>query len=99
LRLDRDARPAGRVDRRAAVALDGGGRELRRLARAIARGLDRDRPESRGVGIEAENDLAAPLLDQPRESVTERDDAFGCPAEGASARNGLPVGRTVLRQV
>jgi hypothetical protein len=61
LRLDADAGRAGGVDRLEAVALDGLRREFRGASGSRA-GLDRARPQSGRVGVEAKHDLAAALL-------------------------------------
>jgi hypothetical protein len=65
------------------VQLDGRAGELGGTAGATAHGLDRDRPQGGGIGVEAEDDLAAPLLDEGGQPVGEGSDASGGLAEGA----------------
>jgi hypothetical protein len=59
--------------------------ELGRAALPIAHGLDRDRPQGGGVGVEAENDLTLPLLDECGEPVSEGENSSGPMAEGLPA--------------
>jgi hypothetical protein len=69
------------------VNLDRRGGQLRGIALAIAHGLDRDLPQRGRVGVEAEDDLAAPLLDERSEPVSEGDNASDPTAvEGLPAR-------------
>jgi hypothetical protein len=65
------------------MALDGRGGELRRAAREVSCGLDRDWPQCGRVGVETEHDLASPLLYEGGEPVREGDHASGGRAEGA----------------
>jgi hypothetical protein len=83
LRLDRHRRGSHRLDGGAAVTLDRGGGELRRASGEVSCGLDRDWPQRGRVGVETEHDLAAPLLYEGGEPVSEGDDASGGLAEGA----------------
>jgi hypothetical protein len=83
LRLDRHRGGAYRIDGGAAVALDGRGGEFGRAAGEVSCGLDRDWPQRSRVGVETKHDLAAPLLDESCEPVSEGDDASGGLAEGA----------------
>jgi hypothetical protein len=63
--------------------------QLRRSALAIAHGPDRDLPQRGRVGVEAEDDLAAPFLDKRSEPVSEGDNASdSTAAEGLPARWG-----------
>ena len=74
LRLDRDARAAGGLDRGAAVTryrLGGEASPLGRIGDERRLGPDRDRPKPGRVGVEAENDLAAALLYERREPISE----------------------------
>jgi hypothetical protein len=74
-----------RLDRRTAVQRDGGRRELRGLALAIEHGLDRDRPQRGRVGVEAEDDLATPLLYERGQPVCKRENASDRTAGGLPA--------------
>jgi hypothetical protein len=69
------------------VTLDRGGGELARIARAMADGLDRDRPQRGRVGVEAQDDLTAPLLYERCEPVSEGENAPDLSAGGL-----LPAG-------
>jgi len=70
LRLDRDAGGSGPVDQGAAVVGDRGGCQLGGRRLRIAR--PRPRPgQLGGVGVEAEADLAAALLYERREPISE----------------------------
>ena len=64
------------------MSRDRGAASLSRVARMVANGLDRDRPQRGGVGVEAEHYLTAPILDQRSEPVSEGEDAFDSTAEG-----------------
>jgi hypothetical protein len=66
-----------------------GGGQLRGVAIAIAHGPDRDLPQGGRVGVEAENDLAAPLFDERSELVSEGGNSSDTTAAGA-----LPAGLT-----
>jgi hypothetical protein len=57
LRLDRQARVRRRVDQRAAVGEDSGSRRCGGIGRIGPGGGGRERPERRGIGIEAEDEL------------------------------------------
>ena len=67
------------------MELDRRGGELGGLAVATAHGLDRDLPQGGRVGVEAENDLAAPLLDERGEPVSEGENASDTSVEGLPA--------------
>src|SRR6185503_2978037 len=74
LELDRHARPARGLDRRAAVARDRVRGQPPPLGEILDRrrlGPDRDLPQLGRVGVEAEDDLAAALLDERRNSICE----------------------------
>ena len=91
LRLDGHARGAGGFDRRAAVEFDRRGGELGRLAVTTAYGLDRDLPQGGRVGVEAEDDLAAPLLDERGEPVSEGENG-----SDTTAAEALPAGLSLI---
>jgi hypothetical protein len=94
LRLYGHARVTGGLYCRAAVQLNGRGGELARVAAAaIAHGLDRDRPERGWVGVEAEDDLTAPLLDERGKPVREGENASDSTAGGL-----LPAGLGLIRR-
>ena len=71
LRLDRDAGGAGALDQRAAVGDDRGGGQLG--GQRAGTGGHRPLPGQLGrVGVEAEADLAAALLDERRQPIGEQ---------------------------
>jgi hypothetical protein len=69
------------------VELDRRRGELRRVPLTIAHGLDRDLPQVGRVGVEAENDLASPFLDECSELVSEGENA-----SDLTAAEALPAG-------
>jgi hypothetical protein len=69
LELDRDASRAGALDQPPAVASDGRCRGVRRRAGGRLPGIGVERG---GIGVEAETDLTAPLLDELGEPIGER---------------------------
>jgi hypothetical protein len=69
LELDGDASRPGALDQPPAVASDGRSRGVRRRAGGRPPGIGVERG---GIGVEAEADLTAPLLDELGEPIGER---------------------------
>ena len=72
LGLDRDDRGADGVHHGATVRDDGGGGAVENRGDLRRRGVPGPGPQARGIGVEAEDDLALPRRDPLGEAVAER---------------------------